>query len=97
MALPECQKKFSHFDSGSLATGLPVFIWEEAAEAGFVKENNLGFLIKSLYDIRGIFDSLTEEDYRELVKNVSNVSEKIRNDYFTKRALSAAEKLLTTI
>lgn len=80
-----------------LAAGLPVFIWEEAAEAGFVKENNLGFLIKSLYDIKGIFDSLTEEDYRELVKNVSNVSEKIRNGYFTKRALAAAEKLLTTI
>lgn len=73
-----------------MAAGIPVFVWKEAAIAHFVKENNLGFCIESLNEIDDIIDNLTDEQYRELVKNVNLISKRVQKGYYT---LSALEKI----
>lgn len=77
-----------------LVSGLPVFIWKQAAEAKFVEENKVGVLISSLPDIRKIFRNITKEQYSELVKNAVLVSKKLRKGFFTSEALKAVEESL---
>ena len=74
-----------------ICAGIPVFIWDEAAEAAFVKENKIGFLIQSINDIKNIFDSLEEDTYKKLQKRVSLISKRIRNGFYMKKALEIAE------
>lgn len=73
-----------------LASGLPVFIWKEAAEAEFVEENGVGYAVSSLSDIAPILDEITEEEYRELCHRVETVSSRLTGGFYTKRALSTA-------
>ena len=42
---------YSHKLSLYLAVGLPVIIWEKAAEAEFVLKENVGVTVKSLYEL----------------------------------------------
>lgn len=75
-----------------LVSGLPVFIWKEAAAAKFVEDNNVGFLISKLSDIKNILNEITEKQYKELHNNVLLISEKLRSGYFTGKALKSIEK-----
>lgn len=75
-----------------LAAGLPVIIWESAAEASFVKENKVGITVNSLYEISSILDDIDEHTYLQYLCNVRTVSEKLIHGHFTKNALAAAEK-----
>lgn len=73
-----------------LASGLPVFIWAEAAEADFVKENGVGYCINSLSDIDKIMETLTEEEYREKAENCQKIAKKLVNGEYAKKAISTA-------
>ena len=73
-----------------IASGIPVFIWNEAAEAPFVVNNKLGFAISNLNDIDMIFKKLDENEYEQLVDNVTEFSLKLINGANTKRALEEA-------
>ena len=64
-----------------LAAGIPVIVWEKAAIADFVIKNNVGFLIKNIYEI----NNLDFSDYEVKKENAKKISEKIRNGYFTKK------------
>ena len=77
-----------------LASGLPVFIWKEAAEADFVEKNGVGYTISSLSDIKLILDSITENEYRASCEKVDVISSKLIKGYFTKDAVT---KLLDMI
>ena len=46
-------------------SGLPVVIWSEAAEAKFVKDNNVGIVVNSIDDFSNAFDELSEQQYYE--------------------------------
>ena len=70
-----------------LVSGLPVLIWESAAEAEFVKSNGLGLLIHSLWDIPHVLLELSAADYDVMRQNVLRMSEKLREGYYTKRAI----------
>jgi len=73
-----------------LASGLPVFIWKEAAEAEFVEENGVGYAVSSLSDIAPILNEITEEKYRELCHRVETVSARLTSGFYTKCALATA-------
>ena len=62
-----------------LVSGLPVVIWSEAAEAQFVKDNNVGIVVNSIDDFSNAFDELSEQQYYEMVENARKISGKLRN------------------
>lgn len=65
-----------------LVSGMPVVIWREAAEAEFVKNNNVGLLVDSIEQFSEIYDSIDEKEYYEMVNNAKNVSAKLREGYY---------------
>lgn len=73
-----------------LASGLPVFIWNEAAEAEFVEKNGLGFSISDLRDIDLIISSISMKQYEKLCANVKKISDKLVRGEYTKNALVKA-------
>lgn len=71
-----------------LASGLPVIIWKEAAEADFVLKNNIGFVVDSLEDIPDILDNLTPSMYIEKARNVQEIAKKLTIGFYTDSALN---------
>ena len=76
-----------------LASGLPVIIWKEAAEAKFVEENNIGYTIGSLNEITDLMETVSEEEYRQIAKNVFKLSDKLIKGEYMKKALDKAIRL----
>lgn len=73
-----------------LASGLPVFVWAESATASFVREHDVGIAIRSLGEIGGILNSLTESRYSELCQKVLKISKALREGHFMSTALRNA-------
>ncbi len=73
-----------------MASGLPVIIWEEAAEAEFVKSNGVGLLVDRLSDAEEKIAGLTELEYRQMVQNVSRIGQAVREGRYLTRALEKA-------
>ena len=65
------------------AAGIPVIVWEKAAIADFVKKYDIGYTIKSIYDI----NNLDLKDYNRKQENIKELQKKVRNGYFTKRVV----------
>lgn len=76
-----------HKTSMYLAAGIPVIIWEKAALADFIKENNCGITIKSTNEIRSIIENMSDEQYTILKANAEKIGEKLRMGYFLKSAM----------
>ena len=53
---------------------LPVIIWDQAAEAQFIVENQLGIAIHSLSDIKMELGKVTLEEYKCIKRNVTRYS-----------------------
>ena len=70
-----------------MVSGLPVVIWSQAAEAEFVKCNNVGLVVDSIEDFSIKFDNLSENDYYKMVENAKNVSCKLRNGEYLKKVI----------
>lgn len=77
-----------------LASGLPVVIWRQAAEAAFVEKHHLGITVDSLHDLSDILKNIDEKTYQEYLKNVNVISNELMNGVYTKKAL---EKSLSNI
>ncbi len=77
-----------------LASNLPVIIWNEAAEAKFVKKYNLGITISSLLELPEIFDKLTLDEYNTFAHNVLKIAPQIVSGEYTLRALNEAIKII---
>lgn len=84
-----------HKTSLYLSSGLPVIVWKQAAMADFVVNNNLGLAVDSLNDVNRELSKLAVEDYRQMLKNVTEVANKLRAGDFTKNAVEKAEKVIT--
>lgn len=70
-----------HKLSCCMALGIPVIVWRKAAIAEFVKNNNVGYIVSSIYDINNIDFS----DYELKRKNAINIGKKVRSGFYTKR------------
>ena len=64
-----------------MAAGLPVVVWEKAACSNFVKEYNIGYTIKSIYDI----NKIDFNDFNVKKNNVLKIKDQVREGYFTKK------------
>lgn len=79
-----------HKTSLYIASGLPVIIWNQAALAPFILENELGIAVSSLEDIEEKTKSLSSEQYERIVQKVLALSKELREGQFTKRAIHTA-------
>lgn len=72
-----------------IAAGLPVIAPAGSAIGQFIKANNIGFLIDSLYDLETI--SISSLNYTTMKKNVLLIREKVISGYFFTAALQQTE------
>ena len=80
-----------------LSSGLPVIIWKEAAEAGFVEKNKVGITVQDVKELESIFDNLTTKEYEVMVQNVSKISEDLCKGKFAEVVLRESERRLEGI
>jgi len=73
-----------------LASGLPVIVWKESAIAAFIEKNNLGLTVKSIYNIPQAIQTLTDEQYAIMKKNVTVQSSMLREGYYFLTAMDRA-------
>lgn len=85
-SIHECEGTFGgylkfnnpHKASLYLASGIPVIIWDQAAIAPWIREQKLGITVKSLQEIPGIIDKMSEGEYQELIENVRRTGMHLR-------------------
>lgn len=73
-----------------LASGMPVFIWDQAAEAQFVERNHLGFAISSIADAVYMAENIDADIYKTYQKNVSAMQKRLHRGFYTTHALQQA-------
>ena len=83
-----------HKASLYLASGFPIIVWKQSALADFVKKNNCGILVNSLFEIAETLKSISEGEYQELIKNSKRIGKKIRQGHYLKTALEKCEREL---
>lgn len=57
---------------------LPIIIWDKAAKAQYIKDKGIGICVSSLREIASRIDKITDAEYKEMVENISQESEKLR-------------------
>lgn len=65
-----------------LAAGLPVIVWKEAAVAEFVREKQVGICVERIDQINNLLSSVSKNDYKMMVKNVSEIQSCLVNGQF---------------
>lgn len=80
----------SHKLSLYLASGIPVVIWKEAAEAVFVEQNHLGIAVNTVDEAKEQIQAMTPDIYQSYVDQVQVVGAKLRQGGFTSAALEEA-------
>lgn len=83
-----------HKASLYLASGFPIIVWKQSALADFVRNNNCGILVNSLFEIAETLKSISEGEYQELIKNSKRIGKKIRQGHYLKTALEKCEREL---
>lgn len=81
-----------HKTSLYLASGIPVIIWEKAALAPFIVENNLGIAVNDLSEIKDKLLEISDMQYNTMAQNVKKISNKLRNGYYIKAALESIDR-----
>lgn len=79
-----------HKASLYISSMLPVIIWKEAAAAEFIVKNNLGIAVESMNEIPSAVHNISDEQYFRMKKNAEEMSEKMADGFFTKKAVSSA-------
>lgn len=80
-----------------LAAGLPIIIWDEAAEADFVRNENLGVVVASLTELPIVLDGISHEEYCAMKQNAMRIGTKLRKGEYMTRAIKKAEEVCTEI
>ncbi|HWR33947.1 MAG TPA: hypothetical protein VN451_10485 [Chitinophagaceae bacterium] len=80
--------------SNYLLSGLPVIIHKEAAMAGFILENKIGFCVESLFGIGKKIEKIPEYEYQSMCLRVRQIGNKISAGGFTEEVV---EKILKKI
>lgn len=80
-----------HKASLYLASGFPIIVWSQSALADFVRKNNCGILVDSLFEIAERIDSISIDEYEVLIRNSKKIGDNIRNGHYLKIALEKCE------
>ncbi|WP_455224844.1 galactofuranosyltransferase [Granulicatella sp.] len=83
-----------HKASLYLASGFPIIVWRQSALSDFVTKNNCGILVDSLFEIAERLDSISNDEYEELIRNSKKIGDNIRNGHYLKIALEKCERKL---
>ena len=75
-----------------LAAGKPVVVWRHAAISEFVKENHIGIMVDSLYDLPKMLEDISEKEYEIMQHNAIDIGNEIRKGMFLERALQKCAK-----
>lgn len=70
-----------------LAFGEPVIIWDQAAEAGFVREHGVGLTVSSLTEAFDAASSMSDSKYERYRCAAVEIGKLLRSGYFTKKAI----------
>jgi len=97
-AIKECDGAFGkyiqfnnpHKTSLYLLAGLPVIVWDKAAVAKLIEEEQIGFAISSLDELSEKLDDIDKETYSKMVANVDAIRHKITNGHFLQAAVGNA-------
>lgn len=76
-----------HKTSLYLAAGMPVIVWEEAAVADFVREQDVGIVIDDLNRLEERLSCVTPEDYCRMQANARRIGARLRSGAYFKEAL----------
>lgn len=60
--------------------------------AEFVEQERVGITISSLYEIKDIFEKLTEDEYADMLQHAKLISKRLTNGFYTKQAIEKAMK-----
>ncbi len=82
--------KFSYY----IRAHLPLVVWDEAACADYVTKNNLGITVGSLFELNDKLKQVTPEGYAAMVKNVTRLSDELKQGTHLRKALKEAEQYL---
>lgn len=77
-----------------ISSGIPVVIWREAAEAKFVEEKKVGFLIDNLNDLGLNMSNLKETEYFDFLNNVNVVRRELVEGKYAYNAISSAIEII---
>ena len=77
-----------------LASNKPIFIWDQAAEADFVREHHVGFTVPTIADAIQKFHTLTSDEYSDLQNNAQATGARLRDGYYTRQAISKSLEVL---
>lgn len=83
-----------HKASLYIAAGLPVIMYEKAGLADFVKRNKIGITVSSLINIEEIIESVDEDEYFEMRRNVDGIRARIVKGEFAEEAICKALKAI---
>lgn len=83
-----------HKASLYLASGFPIIVWRQSALSDFVTKNNCGILVDSLFEIAERLDSISNDEYEELIRNSKKIGDNICNGHYLKVALEKCERKL---
>ncbi len=79
-----------HKTSLYLACGLPIIIWKESALSEFVNNERVGLCVDCISSIPGLLNSITEDEYEEMVNNARRVGKRLRSGEYTQSAVAAS-------
>lgn len=68
-----------------IASEMPIIIWEKAALAKFVKDNNIGITVSSLYELPEVLSKVTKQEYQMYKYNLSRLSADVKNGNILQR------------
>jgi len=84
----EYQKYISpHKASLYIVAGLPMIVSSKSAIADYVQKNGIGICINSLNNLDSIIDGINEETYQNMLNNIQQLSEILKNGLNIKRAI----------
>ncbi|WP_421824670.1 beta-1,6-galactofuranosyltransferase [Flagellimonas oceanensis] len=97
-AIKECDGAFGkyiqynnpHKTSLYLLAGLPVIVWDKAAVAKLIEEEQIGFAISSLDELSEKLANIDDATYSKMVANVDAIRHKITNGHFLQAAVGNA-------
>lgn len=73
-----------------LAAGMPVIIWDEAAEAEFVLREKVGIAVGSLREVPGRIRAIEPSAYAEMKANARRMETLLREGHYLKTAIGEA-------
>lgn len=79
-----------HKTSLYLVAGFPVIIWQEAAMASFVRQEDVGIVVSTLKEIPAKLAEISTADYERMLRNVKKISAKLKDGEYTKAVIQTA-------